>query len=316
MIGLKRCTYSLLVLIILNAACTSKDKNGKPLDGPTTGTIKIAVDESLKPLVEAEIDTFEGLYPTAHIEPLYMSEQEAVDALLKDSVRMIFSTRQLYDNEMAVLKVVNIEPRQMNVAKDGIALILNKSNKDSLFSFEQLQGILEGKTNNWHQLDPSLPSASIDIVFDNPKSGMVRFLNDSVVHMDQLPKNCFAVNTNKAVVEYVSQKENAIGLIGVGWISDDDDSTANQFLGTIRVAGISRNSDHYKPYQAYLATNQYPLRRNIYMVSREARTGLASGFMTFVGSDKGQRIILKLGLVPVTMPVRIVEVKHEPLKIQ
>ena len=307
---------SLVGLVLLNSACTTHDKNGKVLDTATSGTIKIAVDESLKPLVEAEIDTFEGLYPTAHIEALYMSEEEAFDALVKDSVRMVFATRKLLDGENAILKKTFIEARQMAIAKDGIALILNKSNQDSLFTFEQLQAILQGKINNWHQLNPKTPSMPIDIVFDNPKSGMVRFLNDSVQHMDQLPKNCFAVNSNKAVIDYVAQKNSAIGLIGVSWISDEDDSTANQFLGTIRVAGISRNSEYYKPYLGYLATNQYALQRSIFTVSREARTGLASGFMTFVASDKGQRIVLKLGLIPVTMPVRIVEIKHEPLKIQ
>jgi len=35
--------------------------------------------------------------------------------------------------------------------------------------------------------------------------------------------------------------------------------------------------------------------------------------ISFIASDRGQRIVLKLGLVPVTMPVRIVEINHEPL---
>jgi phosphate transport system substrate-binding protein len=33
----------------------------------------------------------------------------------------------------------------------------------------------------------------------------------------------------------------------------------------------------------------------------------------FVASDKGQRVVLKAGLVPATMPLRIVEVSQEPL---
>jgi phosphate transport system substrate-binding protein len=49
------------------------------------------------------------------------------------------------------------------------------------------------------------------------------------------------------------------------------------------------------------------------MVSREARAGLASGFIAFVAGEKGQRVVLKAGLVPATMPVRIVEVNNKPL---
>jgi phosphate transport system substrate-binding protein len=62
-----------------------------------------------------------------------------------------------------------------------------------------------------------------------------------------------------------------------------------------------------------MAQGQYPLLRDVMIVSREARTGLASGFMAFMASDKGQRIVLKSGLVPATMPIRIIEVNHEPL---
>jgi len=40
----------------------------------------------------------------------------------------------------------------------------------------------------------------------------------------------------------------------------------------------------------------------------EAYNGLGSGFATFVGSDKGQRIILKDGLVPANSPIRLIEV--------
>jgi len=47
------------------------------------------------------------------------------------------------------------------------------------------------------------------------------------------------------------------------------------------------------------------------MVSRESFSGLGSGFISFVAGEKGQRIILKSGLVPATMPIRLVKVKKE-----
>ncbi len=303
-----------VLFILAFAGCQDRDKNGRIVDTATTGYIKIAVDESLKTLVEAEIDTFEGLYRGAHIEALYMSEADAIDALLKDSVRMAIVTRQLLEVEARILEAIKIVPRQLAIAKDGIALIMNRANNDSLVQMKQLKSILEGQITQWKQLNLASKLSNIELVFDNPNSGMVRFLNDSVTNMSKIPPNCFALNSNKAVVDYVSQKTNALGLIGVGWISDHDDSLSNSFLSTIRVAGLARDSVFYQPYQAYLAMGQYPLQRNIYMISREARTGLASGFISFVASDRGQRIILKLGLVPKTMPVRIVEVNHEPFK--
>ena len=97
----------------------------------------------------------------------------------------------------------------------------------------------------------------------------------------------------------------------MAWVSDAEDSTANSFLKSVRVAGISLEEDPYQPYQAYIAQKQYPLTREVVVISREARSGLGSGFLTFVASDKGQRVVLKAGLVPATMPVRIVEITYD-----
>ena len=60
---------------------------------------------------------------------------------------------------------------------------------------------------------------------------------------------------------------------------------------------------------ASIALNEYPLIRDVYAVLTDPRMGLASGFTSFLTSDRGQRIILKAGILPATQPVRIVDVK-------
>jgi phosphate transport system substrate-binding protein len=303
-----------LVLLVFGAlliitACSEQDKNGKPLSTPTSGVLKIAVDESLKPVVEAEIKVFEGFYPEAHILPQYISGEDAIASLLKDSVTLVITTRKLVEAETNQLVSAKLIPTERVIAKDGIALILNRDNPDTLFSVDQLKKIIRGELNDWHQINAKSKYSALEVVFDDPNSGMVRFLNDSVEAITKAPVNFFALKSNKAVVDYVAQKPSALGLIGVSWISDHD-SSANKFLKTIRVASLQGDSGVYKPYQAYLALGDYALTRNVVMITREARAGLASGFMRFVASDKGQRIILKSGIVPVTMPVRIVEINQ------
>ena len=54
--------------------------------------------------------------------------------------------------------------------------------------------------------------------------------------------------------------------------------------------------------------------RTWYIVSREARAGLGTGLASFLASERGQRIILKSGLVPATMPVRLVEIRSEQIQ--
>ena len=49
--------------------------------------------------------------------------------------------------------------------------------------------------------------------------------------------------------------------------------------------------------------------RDVYVILTDPRSGLASGFSTFLASDRGQRIILRAGLMPATQNVRIVNVR-------
>ena len=306
---------SLLLLIVMLAGCRDRDKTGRILDSPTSGFIKIAVDESLRPLIEAEVATFEGLYPKADIEALYYPEADAIDALMSDSVRVAVVTRRFTAEEKAYFKNIRITPTELDVAISAVALIIHRNNRDSLINMDQLRAILEGKINLWSQLG-SKNKAGIEIVFDNPNSGLIRHLKDSVANVRTLPANTFAVENNEAVIDHVSQNENALGLIGLEWISDKDDSTSNSFLERIRVMSVAGDSTHFKPYQAYIALKYYPLSRRITLLSREARSGLGTGFMAFVASEGGQRIILKAGLVPVTMPLRVVEINRKPFEIE
>lgn len=311
---MKKSFLIVLLAVVIMAGCSERDKSGKQLDTITSGKIKIAVDESLKPLIDAEIGAFEGTYRDANIEAVYMSESEAINYMLMDSSRLAIVTRRLTTDEQAVLDKVQIPGRQMIVAKDGIAIILHNDNPDTLLTMQHIQDILEGKTSSWNQISSKNKTGNIEVVFDNPTSGILRYLMDTLNNIKTIPKNCFAVNSNEAVIDYVSKKKNAIGLIGVGWVSDAEDSTANSFLKTIQVAGIADsitpNIEYYQPYQAYIAQKSYPLARQVFIISREARSGLGSGFLTYVASDKGQRVVLKAGLVPATMPVRIVEITY------
>lgn len=310
----KSALFPLAVLLFI-AACKDRDKQGRVLDTPTSGFVKIAIDESLRPLLDAELNTFEALYTRADIEPYYYPEAEAIDALMMDSVRLAVVTRRFTEEEKKYFKNIKITPTELDVALSAVALIVHRDNVDTLINMDQLRALLQGKINTWSQLG-SKNKAGIEIVFDNPNSGLIRHLKDSVAQVETLPPNTFAVKNNGAVVDYVSENRNALGLIGLEWISDKHDSTSNTFLKRVRVMSVAGDSAHFKPYQAYLALKYYPLARKITILSREARSGLGSGFMAFVASERGQRIVLKAGLVPVTMPLRVVEIDRRSFDIE
>ncbi len=308
---MKKSIMAITALAITLCCCNSSDKN---LDTPISGEIDIAADESLRPLVEAEVATFEGIYVRAKLNCDYLPEADAIDALMKDSARLAVVTRRFTKEEKEYFKRIKITPTEYDIAYSGIAVIVNNSNPDSVFTMDDLTGLLNGKITSWNQLGHKSKDG-IEIVFDNPNSGLIRHLRDSVFHFEKLPPNVYAATNNAAVVDYVEKTQNALGFIGLEWISDKDDSVSNSFLHRVRVAGIAlaKDSADYQPYQAYIALKKYPLVRRITVLSREARAGLGTGFLNFCASERGQRIVLKSGLVPKTMPLRIVRVNQGSL---
>lgn len=303
--------FLIILISCFLVSCTNND--GVEIDTTTSGVISISADESLKPLIEAEKMVFESLYPKAKLNITYTSELEAIKLMLQDSCRMTIVTRKLSENEKKPLIERQINPQQIKMATDGLAFIINKSNPDSVFSLNEIRKLFEGTAVQWNQIFSKSKLGKLQVVFDNPMSGAIRFIKDTITKNKDLPNYCFAVNSNKEVIYYVEHNKNAIGIIGLSWISDEDDAEMQGFLNRITVAeiipdSIIRKSLNYKPILANLALKQYPFCREVFMISREARTGLGTGFASFVASDQGQRIISKAGLLPAKTTIRIIEI--------
>ena len=303
---------SLLAVLFL-VACNSKKQTG-PDDTPTSGVIAIAVDESLAPIVQEEIAVFESIYKETGLVPWFSGETETINRLLHDSTRLAVTTRPLTQEETTYMNQKKLFPKAVKVATDAIALIINRTNQDSLIGMPVLKDILTGRIRNWNELSPRNPVMPIEVVFDNPNSSTIRYAIDSICGDGKLNGHLQAEQSNRAVLDYVSKTPGALGIIGVNWVSNPVDSTSMSFIGNIRVMAVSRYreatpANSFKPYQAYIALGDYPMTRPVYLILSEPRMGLASGFTSFVASDRGQRIILKSGLFPVTQPLRIVNIK-------
>jgi len=303
--------------ILLFVSCQTKSKD-KFTDTYTDGVIPIAVDENFKPIIQEEIDVFEAMYQKAGIVPHYTNEVDAINLLLKDSVRFVIATRPLSSNEELSFKSRKFAPHSYKLATDGIALIINNLNPDSLISVNQIRDILTGRVTNWKDIYPSSRLGKFQIVFDNKNSSTVRYAIDSICRGQKLASSLHAQNTNPEVIDYVSKTPNAIGIIGVNWLGNEKDTTNLSFKNEIRVMSVSSEEEataanSYKPFQAYLFYGYYPFTRAIYVIVNDPRGSMPTTLSSFMTGDRGQKIILKSGLVPATQAVRVrnVNIKDE-----
>jgi len=301
-------------LIFLLLACGCGNQGKQDLDTPTAGRIKVGIDGSYRLMIEAELYTFESLYRNAHIDTLIKAEADVIEDFMNDSVPLIIVSHKLSEEQEKYLNSKQFVPRTTKIAYDAIAFIVNNDNPDTSIFYNKIRDIFLGKISKWQQVNPKSGLNEIQVVFDNYKSSNPRYFRERF-NLDSLPGTCVAVKSNAEVISFVSTHLNAMGVIGVNWISDPQDTISNSFLKKVRVVGISPEGNNdpdarfYKPYQAYIAENSYPFTREVYCINRQPYHGLAFGLSSFIAGEKGQLIILRSGLVPAVMPVRIVEIK-------
>jgi phosphate transport system substrate-binding protein len=280
---------------------------------PTRGNIKIVADESFRPIVDSEIVTFTSLYKYAHITPTYIPEKELIAAFLNDSVKVVVTAWEPTDEQKALLRNTQIIVRSTTVAFDAIAFVLNKENKDSLLTYQNINDLFTGKLSDWKDINKTSKFGKMLMVFDNDKSANIRYFKEAFKLGDQLPSNFYSVKSNEEVIDYVTKNKGAIGMVSVNWICDTHDSTSISFTNKIKIAAVSQQilspGSYFLPVQGSIYDKSYPFTRKINVVSRETFTGLGSGFNNWFASEKGQRIVLKSGLVPATMPIRLIQIK-------
>lgn len=295
--------YFVWAIAVLSLMSCGNDK--PPLDNPSRGSIVIAADESFQPLVNQLTSAYAGIYPNVRFDIVFKPEQEAINMMLRDSARLVFTTRKLTPSEQGVLKQRKIEGATEKIATDGVSLIINKANTDSLITMAELQNIFSGKIKQWSQLRDGNQTGPITLVFDNNNSSNLEFVLKTFNTKDIRNLRIFTTRSNREVIEFVKKNPSALGFIGVNWISDSDEPLSVELARNLRVMGVSnqlnpkKRDDYFQPFQEDLGMQRYPLRRPVYILSREAHPGLGGGLINYIARDAGSLIIKKLGLWPV-----------------
>lgn len=293
--------------------CTSK-KKAVISDTPINGVIHISVDESFQPVIDEQIKAFEGSYPAAKIIVHYKPEAECLKDLLRDSAtRLVIVTRGLNDKETHYFEdSISYVPRWDRVASDAIAVVINSSSTDTVFSVQRLQEQLSGKRGK-----------NQSIVFDGlSATSTVRYALDSILKGKSFDTSVVkAVSNSNAVLDYVAANKDAIGLVGISWIGNPEDTAQLRRLKKVKLAyvqcAICADSAFVKPNQLSILTKRYPLRRGLYYILKENYNGLGSGFTDFMQFERGQLIFKRAYLSSSKMGFAIRSVKiNEKLKQQ
>lgn len=290
--------FTILSLALWN--CNSNEKQ----DLPNEGEITIAADESLQPIVEAEVMAYNAHYPKAIIKVVYVPEQKAMAMMMDDSANIAIVTREATDNEKEFYTTNNIPYLPAKMALDGVAIISNIDSDIKNLTVGELKEMFEGKSK-----------PNIKLVFDNSSSSNLNFMIQKLGIKDITKANIFAANGNKDVIDYIKKNKEAIGVIGGNWISDIDDSKSQAFINSIHVVGIANQNspkDFYTPTTATLKARKYPFERRVILHTRKGY-GLTSAFIRFCCAYIGQLVVEKSGLLPYYIYNREIILERKPI---
>lgn len=283
------------------AACGDDDKKQGLTDTLTTGAVEISVDETYKPVIEQQLKVFDSSYPEARITANYKAESECFKDLFAGKARIILVTRELTREEKAFAESKKIVTSSLPLVRDAVAVILPPGATDTMFSMEQLRGILTGTYKTQYK-----------VVFDDQASSTVRYITDSILAGQKLGDNVYAAKGNDSVINYVANNPDAIGFVGLSYIGNPEGVTGNaEFITNVKIASIWNDDakQAYQPYQAYIAQRLYPLSRNLYYINAETHYGLGTGFANFLAKDRGQLIFAHAHLFPLRMNIVIRDAK-------
>ncbi|MDR0227634.1 MAG: substrate-binding domain-containing protein [Flavobacteriaceae bacterium] len=272
-------------------------------DTPVAGHIEMLVEESIFPIVEDVANVFKYEYSRTKIDLKIKSEQEILELLFRDSIRVAVLPREFSEKELKFFEG-KVTPKITHFATDAIVFVANKAYKDSILDLDKVISNLKKK-------DVDVQKEGF-LVFDNYTSNVSSTFRKIVGEKEFAKEYAYYLGTTNEVINYVNSNPNAIGVIGLNWLSQSD-KAIEAIKSDLKVLAVKNTNDgkFYKPSQNNIAEGTYPLTRKLCVIDLQGKSGLGVGFASYIAGYKGQRIVLKSGLVPFKVPPREIQVRKE-----
>jgi len=295
-----------LLMLAALGGCTKEPGSTKI----TEGQLAVECDEAVFPVFEKVVAEFREQYKDAQLTIRPVEAREAIADFYNDSVRVIISARPFNKEERDMLNAAKIEVQESHVAQSAIALIAHRDVPLDRVRMTEADSIFGGERTRWSARGSGAP---IELVVGDMNSSTNEVFRTVLMGGRKFTLSAAPTRSSSAIVEYVAKTRNTLGIVGVAWLKGYDERVKIMEIGgpayrpdTTRAAG-----QYFSPAQAYVFQGYYPLAAPVTIYSRAFARDLGLGFISFVVGAAGQKIITREGLVPVTMPVRIVQLTSE-----
>jgi len=221
--------------------------------------------------------------------------------------------RALNKEERAALEAGKVAYEEYHVAQTAVAVIAHPENPLQRMRTGQLDSIFSGIVTSWPGRTRRGP---IDLVACGINSSSNEVFRTRMLEGRSIAMSASPMASSPEVFDYVRRSPAALGILDVSWLRGVASEVTVVSLGTPGMAPDStqRPGAFYSPAQAYIYKQYYPITSPVYIYTRELTRDVSLGFISFVAGAEGQKVILNSGIVPVTMPVRLIHLTAEEVQ--
>jgi phosphate transport system substrate-binding protein len=183
-----------------------------------------------------------------------------IQEFIKKTIDIAQASRQMKATEIQQAKDAGLNPVELKVAVDGIAIIVHQNNPLHNLTMEQLRGIYNGTYTNWNQVGGS--NKAIVTFGRQSTSGTYQYFQEVVLNKGAYIGSMQQMTGNAAIISGVQGDDRAIGYVGIGYAKESSgisvlnlkkDASSSAYAPTDKNAVLSGHYALSRPL--YLYTN-------------------------------------------------------------
>lgn len=258
------------------------------------GCIQIKGSDTMVNLGQAWAEKYMEISPDQFIAVTGGGSGTGLSSLISGTCDIAMSSRDIKQKEVDLAKKKGINPFEIKVGLDGLAVIVNPKNPVNNLTLEELAGIFSGKITNWKQVGGS--DAKIVILSREVNSGTHVYFKEHVLRnndansKEEFAPSALMLSSSQAIADEIAQNPGAIGYYGMGYIS------AKQ--KPVSVAKV-KNQPYISPTIENVISEKYPISRPMFLYTNGEPKANIKKFIDFILSKEGQDIVLKTDFIPI-----------------
>lgn len=250
--------------------------------------IQIKGSDTMVNLAQAWAERYMQENPSEFIAVTGGGSGTGIAALLSGTCDIVMSSRKIKEKEITLAEQKGINPYEIKVALDGLAVVVNPKNTVNKLTLDELAQIFSGKIKNWKEVGGK--DSNIVVLSREVNSGTHVYFKEHVLKQEEFAPWALLLPSSQAIADEVAQNSLAIGYYGMGYLSDRQEA--------VWVAK-DKKLEFIAPTIENVRIGKYPISRPLFLYTNGQPQGLVKKFIDFVLSEEGQDIVLKTDFVPV-----------------